>query len=184
MGEGRRELSILAGGRLESRPDCKRNRSLSFVVSRYFPVLAGQALAKPRIPYERQNRVSLRFAAQRSGPISSHITVIFFELDPIVWYKRLPTRLSTDAVSEYAKYREVRVSIRRYNTVLYQQRISYLCLNHERLSQCFLQNSPAIVHGVQKPKEFTTQLPVLSCNSAAQQPEGVRVTCVELLETV
>lgn len=78
----------------------------------------------------------------------------------------------------------VRVSIRRYNTVLYQQRISYLRLNHERLSQCFLQNCPAIVHGVQKPKEFTTQLPILGRHRAAQQPEGIRVTCVELLETV
>jgi hypothetical protein len=37
---------------------------------------------------------------------------------------------------------------------------------------------------VQKPKEFTTQLPILDRHRAAQQPEGIRVTCVELLETV
>jgi hypothetical protein len=90
-------------------------------------------------------------------------------------------------VSEYAKYREWSVLVVLGAIILYciyQQRISYLRLNHERLSQRFLQNCPAIVHGVQKPKEFTTQLPILGRHRAAQQPEGIRVTCVELLETV
>jgi hypothetical protein len=37
---------------------------------------------------------------------------------------------------------------------------------------------------VQKPKEFTTQLPILGRHRGAQQPEGVLVTRVELFETV
>lgn len=59
-----------------------------------------------------------------------------------------------------------------------------LRLKHERLSYCLLQNRPAIVHGVQKPEQFATQLPILGRHRTAQQPEGVVVTRVELLETV
>jgi hypothetical protein len=63
-------------------------------------------------------------------------------------------------------------------------RSSHLRLEHERLSQCFLQNCPAVVHGVQEPKQFATQLPILGCHRTAQQPERIFVTRVELLQTV
>jgi len=59
-----------------------------------------------------------------------------------------------------------------------------LRLKHERLSQRFLQNRPTVVHGVQKPEQFATQLPILGRHRTAQQPEGVVVTRVELLEAV
>ena len=57
-------------------------------------------------------------------------------------------------------------------------------LKHERLSQCFLQNRSAIVHRIQEPEQFTTQLPILSRHRTAQQTEGIAVTCVELLKAV
>lgn len=59
-----------------------------------------------------------------------------------------------------------------------------LRLEHERLSQRFLQNRPTVVHGVQKPEQLATQLPILVRHRATQQPEGVLVTRVELFETV
>ena len=37
---------------------------------------------------------------------------------------------------------------------------------------------------MQKTEQFATQLPILGCHRTAQQPEGVVVTRVELLETV
>ena len=61
---------------------------------------------------------------------------------------------------------------------------SYLRLEHERLGQRFLQNRPAIVHGVQEPEQFATQLPILGRHRTAQQPEGVVVARVELLKTM
>jgi len=51
-----------------------------------------------------------------------------------------------------------------------------LRLNHERLSQRLVQNCPAIVHGVQKPNKFTTELPTFGRDCDAEQPEGVAVT--------
>lgn len=57
-------------------------------------------------------------------------------------------------------------------------------LQHERLSQCLLQHRTAVVHGVQKPKQFATQLPIFGGHRAVQEPEGVIVARVELLETV
>ena len=69
-----------------------------------------------------------------------------------------------------------------------RERHSHLCtrlrLKHERLSQRLLQNRPTVVHGMQKPEQFATQLPILGRHRTAQQPKGVVVTRVELLETV